>query len=182
MAYPILFIQGGGNNGYEADKALVSSLQKHLGAAYKIDYPKFPSDESLPDFGWMQYIDQLLLQSPDELILVGHSLGASMLLKFLSEKGVVKTIKGLFLIATPFWHGKEEWKAGLKLQENFAGQLPPTLPVFFYHCQDDDVAPVSDLDYYMQKLTHASFRKIKTGGHQLNNDLTLVANDIKSIS
>ena len=49
-------------------------------------------------------------------------------------------------------------------------------------CQDDEEVPFSHLDHYKQKLTQATFRELKSGGHHLNNDLTLVAADIKSLS
>jgi uncharacterized protein len=80
MTRPILFIQGGGNGGYEADKALVSSLQQNLGKEYDIHYPELQSDESAPDFGWIQQIDQKILETQGDAIVVGHSLGASLLL------------------------------------------------------------------------------------------------------
>ena len=35
----VLFIQGGGEGGYEADAKLAASLQKGLGAAYNVRYP-----------------------------------------------------------------------------------------------------------------------------------------------
>ncbi len=181
MTRQILFIQGGGDEGYEADKALVSSLQENLGAEYHINYPELASDESLPDFGWPQKIDEQALQTEGDVLIVGHSLGASMLLKYLSEKPVAKNITGIFLVATPFWSGNEDWKTGLKLQEHFSEELPDELPIFFYHCKDDEVAPFAHLEQYKQKVTQATFREIKSGGHQLSNDLTVVAQDIKSL-
>lgn len=94
---------------------------------------------------------------------------------------VNKEIKGAFLIATPFWSGNEDWIQGLKLQDDFADKLPDEIPFFFYQCRDDEVVPFSHLSIYKQKITQATFREIETGGHQLNNDLTLVANDIQSL-
>jgi hypothetical protein len=177
----ILFIQGGGKGGYEADKALVDSLQKTLGKGYEINYPEIHSDESASDFGWTKQIGGKISEFKDDIILAGHSFGASMILKYLSESSVNKKIKGVFLVATPFWDGSEEWQTGLKLQEDFADKLPDEIPIFFYHCQDDEEIPFSHLEHYKQKLTQATFREIKTGGHQLNNDLTPVAEDIKSL-
>ena len=174
----ILFIQGGGEGGYEADKELVVSLQTTLGKAYVIDYPEIKADKSVSDFGWTQQIGEKIYETRGGIILVGHSFGASMILKYLSEKSANKKIEGIFLIATPFWGGNEDWQIGLKLQEDFANKLPDKVPIFFYHCQDDEEIPFSHLNQYKQKLTHATFREIKSGGHQLNNDLTLVANDI----
>jgi hypothetical protein len=38
MSRQVLFIQGGGNGGYEADAALASSLQEALGKGYDVKY------------------------------------------------------------------------------------------------------------------------------------------------
>jgi uncharacterized protein len=121
------------------------------------------------------------LETQGDVIVVGHSLGASLLLKYLSENSVAKKLKGLFLIATPFWRGNEDWKTGLKLKKDFAGKLPGEVPLFFYHCKDDEVVPFSHLSHYRQTITKATFCEIKSGGHQLNNDLTVVAQDIRSL-
>lgn len=180
MKKHLLFIQGGGNEGYETDTELVASLQKALGKEYDINYPELQSDESAGDFGWLHQIREKISEYKNDVILVGHSLGASMLLKYLSENAVNKKIRGVFLIATPFWSGNEDWKQGLKLQDDFADKLPDGIPIFFYQCRDDEVVPFSHLSIYKQKITQATFREIERGGHQLNNDLTLVANDIQS--
>jgi predicted alpha/beta hydrolase family esterase len=177
----LLFFHGGGEEGYEADKAMVNSLQESLANGYDINYPELQPDESAPDFGWIKQIEQKVLGTKEDAIIVAHSLGASMLLKYLSEKPVSKKIKGVFLISTPHWSGNEDWIIGLQLRENFAANLPVDVPLFFYHCKDDEVAPFYHLDYYKQNVTKATFREIESGGHQLNNDLTLVARDIKSL-
>jgi predicted alpha/beta hydrolase family esterase len=177
----ILFIQGGGDNGYEPDKALVASLRENLGKEYQVDYPEIQSDETSSDFGWTKQIAENIYRVNHNFILVGHSFGASMILKYLSENPVSKIIEGIFLIATPFWGGNEEWQKSLKLKDNFADKLPDEVPIFLYHCRDDEEIPFSHLDQYKQKLTKATFREIKSGGHQFNNDLTLIARDIKSL-
>lgn len=181
MSKQILFIHGAGDGGYEADKALVASLQAVLGKEYMISFQEMRWDESVPDFGWTKQIGEKIAKADNDLILLGHSFGASMLLKYLSENVVNKTIEGVFLMATPFWSGKEEWKAGLKLKTGFAANLPADVPFFLYHCKDDDEVPISHFDQYKQKLTRANFREIKSGGHQLGNDLTLIAENIRSL-
>ena len=174
----VLFIHGGGDGGFEADSRLSSSLQKTLGDGYQVHYPQMPSDESQPDFGWLQKIGN---EIADNVILVGHSLGASMLLKYLSEKEVTQRIDGIFLIATPFWSGDENWVQGMKLNEKFESKIPKEVPVFLYHCRDDKEVSFKHLSIYAQRLPQATVHTIEKGGHQLNNDLTLVAKDIKSL-
>lgn len=181
MIQKVLFIQGGGENGYKADEALVNSLKRKLGKSYQVDYPRLRSDENLPDFGWLEDIRNNISGIDGNLILVGHSLGASMILKYLSEYAVTKTIIGIFLIATPFWSGNEEWKAGLKLINNFADKLPTDTPIFLYHCKDDDEIPFLHFGIYKQKIPQGKFREFESGGHQMKNNLTFIANDIKSV-
>ncbi|GGF16418.1 hypothetical protein [Flavobacterium limi] len=91
MKKQILFIQGGGKNGYETDKSLVASLKKEIGTDYNIQYPELESDESLPDFGWTEQISKQIAEMKGSFFLAGHSLGASMILKYLTEKTVNKT-------------------------------------------------------------------------------------------
>ncbi len=179
MNKQILFIHGGGNGGYEVDKKLVASLQESLGKSYDIRYPEIKPDESAPDFGWLHQLSKIISETESNFIVVAHSFGASMILKFLSENSINKKIKGIFLIATPFWNGNENWQKGLQLRKDFADKLPAETPIFFYHCKDDEEAPFAHMQQYKQKLPHANFHAIKNGGHQFNNDLSLVANDIK---
>lgn len=178
----VIFIQGGGDGGYEADAKLVASLQEALGDDYEIRYPQLLSDETLSDFGWLQQIGKEIDMIGDDVFLVGHSLGASLILKYLSENKITKTIRGIFLISTPFWMGEEDWVKGLKLQEGFAERLPQNIPVFLYHSKDDEEVPFTHFEIYAQKLPNATFRKITKGGHQLNNNLAMVAKDIKSMA
>ncbi len=177
----VLFIQGGGGKeDYGADAKLVNSLRESLGKDYTVHYPLMP-DESSPDFGRKKQIAKEISLIKDEIFLVGHSLGASMLLNYLSQNEVKKNIKGVFLISTPFWSGDEDWIQGLKLPKDFPGKLPINVPIFLYHCRDDEVVPFDHLLLYAQALPQASVREIARGGHQLNNDLSFVAKEIKSL-
>lgn len=180
MKKQILFIQGGGDNSYEIDAKLVESLRKALGKDYEIHYPRMNSNDDAADFGWLEQIGDEIAKLEDGAILVAHSLGASLLLKFLSENKISKKLTGIFLLSTPFWSGKEEWVQGLKLQNDFAENLPK-VPIIFYHCLDDEEIPLDQLASYKRTLPWATFREIETGGHQLGNNLTFVAKDIKDL-
>ena len=181
MSKQVIFFQGGGGQeDYDADAKLVDSLKLNLGSSYSVHYPRL-SEEEAPDFGRRKQIGNEISASPEDVILVGHSLGASMLLAFLSENEVKKKVAGIFLISTPFWSGNEDWVKPLKLQSNFADRLNMKTPLFFYHCRDDKEVPFAHFDIYKKVLPWATFREIPTGGHQLDNDLTTVASDIKSI-
>lgn len=181
MRKQVLFIQGGGNDGYKADAKLVASLQIALGKEYEICYPRMQTDEVLPDFGWLKQIGNEIGKLSGDAILVAHSLGASLLLKYLVENKISKKIAGVFLVSTPFWSGKEDWKQGLKLRDDFAECLPQNTQIFFYHCRDDEEVPFDNLTAYTQKLQAATFREFESGGHQLGSNIKQVANDIKTL-
>lgn len=181
MKTHLLFIQGGGEGGYNEDARLVDSLRTFLGTRYEVHYPRMNSDETLPDFGWMSQINNEINAMTGEVVLAGHSLGASMLLKCLTETQISRKIEGIFLISAPFWSGNENWVQGLKLKEDFAVKLNITVPIYLYHCRDDEEVPFENLSRYKQKIPYAIVREIENGGHQLNNDLSLVSEDIKSL-
>lgn len=181
MKKHILFIQGGGENGHEADAALVNSLEQALGDDYEVIYPQLPADENASDFGWPRQIGEKIHDIKGDVILVAHSVGASLLLKYLSEEKVKKKIIGIFLLATPYWAGDEDWKEGLKLQDDFASKLPEQVPIFLYHNMDDEEVPIENLSTYARKMPQATIHRLARGGHQFNNDLQFLARDIKKI-
>src|SRR3989337_302397 len=102
MVKHLIFFHGGGSEeDYEADAKLVASLKLQLGSGYSVHYPLLP-DNGTPDLGRRKQISSEISASEDNVILVGHSLGASMLLACLSEMEIKKKIAGIFLLATPF--------------------------------------------------------------------------------
>ena len=184
MKRQILFIQGGGKGAHKADAELVDSLRTTLSDAYKVHYPKMPK-ESDPDYGrWSVQIRSELSTVGDRIILVGHSVGGSFLLKYLSEEKTETSIDGMFLIATPYWGG-EGWRyegyEAVALAKDFASNLPRAVPIFFYHSSDDEIVPFEHLALYGKKLPQATIRALDRRGHQLNNDVSEVAADIRSL-
>jgi len=176
----ILFIQGGGEGAYKEDKKLSLFLKEALKDLYAVNFPRMP-DESDPDYEkYKAKIDEELKKSDGKVILVGHSLGSCFLLKYLSEEKIDKDIAGIFLIATPFWGGGGWQYEGFRLKNDFASKLPET-PIFFYHSTDDEIVPFSHLSLYAKEIPRAKICKIAGGGHQLNNDLSEVVLDIKSL-
>src|SRR4051812_35522653 len=120
MKQQILFIHGSGEETYELDRKLMQSLKDKVGEGYRIIYPRIKTDQNAADYGWLKQIGREIDKLENNSILVGHSLGASFLLKYVTENELPNNLAGIFLLATPFWSGKEDWEEGLKLQEDFA--------------------------------------------------------------
>jgi predicted alpha/beta hydrolase family esterase len=180
MTTCVLFIQGGGKGAHSVDAALADSLKRALGPEYDVRFPQMP-DEADPNVAsWKQEISSELSHIPGTVILVAHSMGGAMLLRYLSDEKVEKPIAGLFLLAAPSWD-EDHWNFDdLKLPRDLAGKLAAIPRLFFYHCRDDDVVPFNHLALHGSHIPQAVIRAIDHGGHQFGNDLTRVAMDIRA--
>lgn len=184
MKRQILFIHGAGEGAFEEDEKLVASLRQSLGSAYEVRYPAMEDENNAPYGIWVKQITHELANMKD-VILVGHSVGASVLIKFLSEHDPKKNIAGVFLIATPFWGGNGGWTYDgyeqLELPALQHAKLLDEVSLFFYHSKDDEVVPFEHLALYGKRFGNATIRELEGGGHQLNNDLSVVAADIAEL-
>ena len=176
----ILFIQGGGDAAYAEDQKLADSLQRALGDDYKVHYPPMPNADNPSYAAWKETMQQTVTQFSGESIYVGHSFGASLVLKALAE-GALASPKGLFLLAAPYWGGQDWDVSDYELSEHFADALPSELPIFLYHSRDDQWVPFAHLARYAEKLPQATVREFADRGHQFHNDLSEVAQDIREL-
>ena len=179
MKGQVLFVHGGGEGAHAADEMLAASLRESLGDAHDVRYPKMPHEDS-PGYGaWKDRISEELARMGGGAILVGHSLGASVLVKFLSEEAPAEPVAGVFLVATPFW-GAEDWEVDeYALREESAPKLPEGVPMVFYHGLEDEVVPFEHLALYAERFPWATFRGLDGRGHQFDDDLSEVARDIQ---
>jgi hypothetical protein len=176
----VLFVQGGGKGAYDEDAALAASLARALGDEYAVHFPRM-ADEADPNVAsWKRNISAELSQLRGKIVLVGHSIGGSILLKYLSREEVRKPIAGLFLLAAPSWD-EGQWNFDdLKLPDNIAEKLAFIPRIFLYHSRDDAVVPFAHLALHGARLPQATVRAVDGRGHQFGNDLTDVAKDIRS--
>ena len=182
-AKQVLFVQGGGDGAHAADAKLVASLREQLGSGYAVRYPLMPKEDDPNYTTWKQRIAEELARIGDDALLVGHSVGAAVLIKSLADGGFTQSIAAVFLVAPPFLHDDEVWRwKEAELPQDVADRLPRGLPVFAYHGREDEIVPFSHFAMYAKALPHATFRALEGRDHQVNEDLTEVADDIKRVS
>jgi predicted alpha/beta hydrolase family esterase len=175
----VLFVHGGGEGAHEADEKLAVSLRDALGGGYDVRSPKMPNEGSPEVEAWKDRISEELAAMDGEVVLVGHSVGAFVLLKYLSEEEPEKPVAGLFLVAAPYV-GTGGWEMDeYALREDFASKLPEGLQVFLYHGRDDEEVPFEHLALYEANLPRAAVRASDGRGHQFGDDLSEVARDIR---
>lgn len=179
----VLFVQGGGRGTHDSwDNKLVTSLEMALGPDYTICYPRMP-DEADPDpTAWKECIARELRQLNDGVVLVGHSVGAAILLDYLSCGTVERRPAAVFLIATPFI-GDGGWPSDdLPATRETAVGLHDGAPLYFYQGRDDETVPFAHIEMFASAFPQAIIRRLEGRDHQLNGDLSEVAHDIRRVN
>jgi predicted alpha/beta hydrolase family esterase len=175
----VLFVQGAGQGAHEEDARLVASLGDQLGAGYEIRFPTMPNEDSPDDDVWSARLAEELATMGEGVAVVGHSAGAATLLMFLADKKPKQALTGIFLIGAPFF-GEGGWDCGdFELPKNLSARLPEGVPVFLYHGRDDEIVPFGHVELYAKALPQAVVRRLDGRNHQLNDDLSEVASDIR---
>ncbi|HEY4178703.1 MAG TPA: alpha/beta fold hydrolase [Kofleriaceae bacterium] len=180
MATEVLFIQGGGAHVHDAwDHALVESLSSALGSAYHVTYPRMPGEADPHYTAWSSALREELARLSDGAILVGHSIGGTMLIHTLAEHPPAFTPGALVLIAAPFI-GPHGWPSEeLPARKDFGA--PFRFPVIIVHGTNDETAPPKHARQYGETLPNASLRILDGRDHQLNNDMREVAAAITAL-
>ena len=178
----ILFVQGAGRGVHEEwDIKLVESLRRELGPRYEVRYPLMPN-ETNPTFAtWRPALEKEFASLRNGAIVVGHSVGGTMAINVLAESAADIALDAIVLIAAPFI-GKGGWESEeIEPRLDLAERLPAGVPVFLYHGEDDTIIPVTHLELYAEAIPRAHVRRLVGRDHQLNNDLSEVASDIREL-
>jgi pimeloyl-ACP methyl ester carboxylesterase len=175
----VLFVQGGGAGTHDAwDDKLVASLRRGLGDGYEVRYPRMP-DEGDPSYaGWSVAIRREIAALDDGAVVVGHSVGATILVNALGELPPERPLGAIVLVAAPFvgaggWPGDE-----FELPADLGARLPEGVPVHLFHGLADETAPPSHASRYADVLPQAQLHLLPGRDHQLNDDLSEVARAI----
>jgi predicted alpha/beta hydrolase family esterase len=155
----ILFIQGGGAGAHdEWDAKLVDSLRRELG--HEIRYPRMPGEDDPAYARWSIAIRQELAGLDDGAVVVGHSVGATILIHALAEHSPPQTLAAIVLIAAPFvgaggWPGDEFEPA-----DDLGTRLPHAVPVHVFHGLADQTAPPAHADLYARVIPQAQVHRL----------------------
>lgn len=184
MTRTVLFIHSAGIQApKQGSYDFVEWLRRTLGDSYHVFYPMMPDPETPEYLSWREQLELSLALLDEEIFLVGHSLGGAVILKYLSEEKITNKIKGLFLIAVPFWGKDDEWQIEeFILQEDFAKTMPSIQKTVLYHSIDDEWVPSEHMISYQRKLRTAVTHLVPGRDHEFKNGLPILAEEIKKLS
>jgi predicted alpha/beta hydrolase family esterase len=184
MPHQLLFIQGGGAEGThdEWDNKLAEHLGRKLGPDYEIRYPLMPNEADPKYAPWKAALMHEFGKLDDGAILVGHSIGGTILINTLVEEPPDLDLGGVVQLAAPFV-GEGGWASeDIKPMSNVGNRLPVNTPIYAYHGSKDETVPFEHVDLFAAAIPQAVVRRLTGRDHQLNNDMSEVAADIRRLA
>lgn len=167
---------------YAQKKKWRASLQSDLQQTHTVMLPEMPNKQNARYDAWKLWFEKYVPYLKEGDILLGHSLGAVFLTKYLSEEELPMTLKALYLIAAPFF--SEDSKEGGDFRFK-ADLLPQILKkcenIVLYHAEDDPVVPFADLKRFAEHLPGARTVVFKDRGHFLQESFPELLEDLKSL-
>ena len=142
------------------------SLRQDLGSRFDVLLPKMPNPMNAKYDEWKILFKKIASLLDNNVILIGHSLGAIFLVKYLSENKFPKKILATLLVSPPYDdEGMEESLGDFVLPKSLNKLNNQGGKIFIYQSKDDKVVPYSHLEKYKKALPDAIIREFKKRGH-----------------
>ena len=164
-------------------KSWKSHLSENLGEDFEFFFLRMPNSMNAKYSEWKIWFEKYISFMQEEVILLGTSLGAVFLAKYLSENNFPKKIKATFLVAPPYDEDETEGStlpefaitATLSKLEEQAGEL------YFYFSKDDPVVAFTEMEKYQKELPRATFRIFEDRMHFNMEEFPEIVEDIKNL-
>ena len=150
------------------------NLQDELGENFQVIKPSMPSERNAKYDEWVIWFEKLFPYLNESIILVGHSLGATFLAKYVSENVLPVSLDQLHLVA-----GAICTKGGFDFVKSLEKIEKQCKNIFIYHSTDDFVVDFSEGLKYKKMLPGAEFVQFEDRGHFLQEDFPEIIKNIK---
>lgn len=126
--------------------------------------PTFPNGYNAVYEEWKIYFEKLLPFLNDDVQLVGHSLGAMFLAKYLNSHALEHKVRRLILIAG--LHSNDSvGDSGSFVVESAVNVHKSAEEIHLFHSKDDPVVPFTELAKFQADLPHAVSHIFEDRGH-----------------
>ncbi len=134
-----------------------------LGDEWYVIKVRMPSSLNAKYEEWALWFEKYLPYIHDGAVLVGHSLGANFLAKYLAEHTLPFSVGQLHLVAGCFGY-----VAGFALPDSLERVTQQCPSIVLYHSHDDTIVPIADLEKYRAALPSAEVVVLDNRGHFLS--------------
>ena len=157
-------------------------LGEKLGKDFEVIIPAMPNYSNAKYMEWKIWFEKLFPYLKDGVVLVGHSLGAIFLTRYLSENKFPKKILATILVAAPYDDKRSAARlAGFVLKENLSLLQNQSGELIFYHSRDDKSVPFECFEKYKEFLPKANFKEFKSRGHFQQNSFPEIILEIRKL-
>lgn len=130
---------------------------------------------------WKRAIFEEISDFAAGAILIGHSIGATIMINALADSHPKLRLAGVFLIASPFV-GRGGWPSDeIKPMDDIGTRLPAKTVFHLYHGDKDETAPFAHVDLYEKAMPAAIVHRLHGRNHQLKDDLTEVVANVRGL-
>lgn len=181
----LMFIHGAGGAVDDPEfgsQELIAFLRRELAQDYRIRAPLMPRPEEPHAIAWLDALDAELADFPEDGVLIGHSMGGAMILKFIAERRQSLAAAGLVMIACPFC-GEPDWEVEeFYLPDAFADRLSGLKRILLYHSRDDAIVPFEHMAVYHKHVPRAEVHEVDGAGHAFaGGNRRMVVRGIRSL-
>ena len=156
-------------------------LQDNLGSEYQVLLPSMPNSTNAQYSEWKLWFEHISSLFSDNCILIGHSLGAVFLAKYLSENSLSVKIKATVLIAAPYDDDSAEDLTDFKILKLSQRLTEQAGRLVFFNGIDDPIISNSDLNKYQNQLPAAEFKILSAPDHFVRADFPELISLLKNI-
>ena len=161
------------NPGVEPITFWSRNLQEDLGDEYEVLSISMPLKQHAKYDEWKIWFEKHIQFMQDEIILVGWSLGATFLFKYLSEETYNKKVTSLHLVSGRFGQlDSFEYTSKMHLNENISA-------TYIYHSSDDEIVSFDDAALYKEALPGGTLVEFEDRGHFLVEHIPELIENIK---
>ncbi|WP_161662288.1 alpha/beta hydrolase [Pedobacter sp. V48] len=182
MDYTILLIQGAGEVTSAQEQIIVAALKSKLGDGFTIIYPPMPDADTPTYLAWESVLTTNLEYLSEKVILLGHSLGASIILKHFSREPVPEKVIGMILFGVPYWKDQHWDVSEYAIEDEFLGNLNKLDPIYFYHSLADEVIPDDQFRAYQKLIPKAHWRVFSGMDHSYHAAIPEMVKDIQELA
>lgn len=148
----------------------VPALQSALGDDWQVIRPDMPCEANAKYDHWKLWFEKYIPYLEDGVVLVGHSLGAMFLARYLSENSLPVSVSKLVLAAGAFtrWRaepGEEDGEYFYVHLDNFNTLEQSADALYIVHSTDDPLVPYSNAKKFEEHLPSAELVTFTDKGH-----------------
>lgn len=170
--------------GEESKERWIDTLSADLGPEYEVFRPQMPNKQNAKYEEWKIWFERHFEYLRDDIILIGCSLGAMFLSRYLIENKFPFRLKAVFIMASPVKMPDfddsdcEDFMFDLAKAGNISMQ---TDQVYILHSKDDFLLPYEHSLEYKKALPEAELITFSDKNHFLVPELPEIVTKIKTI-